>query len=211
MSRGHPLFLILFYMNSLSVLSYRLLIDPLLRRLRRSIRDQVAVESSCLDIACGTGSLAFELGTSCSSVVGIDLDEPKIKAARERAEKKGFDHLSFRIMDATNLSDFEDQHFDFATMAMAIHQFPPELRETIIREAKRVSKNLIIADYAVPLPRSFSGWMAKFIEFLAGEEHNGNFRHYYRTGGLENQFRQMDFDFEVKANKGFGVFGVWKV
>ena len=198
-------------MISLSVLSYRYLIDPLLRKLRCSIRDQVLEGSTCLDIACGTGSLAFELGRSCSSVVGIDLDEPKIEAARERAEKKGFDHLSFRIMDATNLSEFEDQHFDYATMAMAIHQFPPELRETIIREAKRVSKKLLIADYAVPLPKSFSGWMAKFIEYLAGEEHNGNFRHYYRTGGLENQFKQLGFSFEIQAIRGSGIFGVWKV
>ncbi len=197
-------------MPSLSVLFYRLLIDPLLNGLRRSIKEQVAKGSSCLDIACGTGSLVFQLGRGCSSVVGIDLDEPKIKAARERVEMKGLDHLSFELMDATDLKAFKDQQFDYTTMAMAIHQFPPELRDPIIREAKRVSKNLIIADYNVPLPNCPSGWLAKFIEFLAGKEHYGNFRKYYKSGGLENQFRQMGLDFEKKSSRGVGVFGVWR-
>jgi len=198
-------------MVSFSVLFYRFLIDPLLNGLRHSLREQVAEGASCLDIACGTGTLVFELGRGCSSVVGIDLDEPKIKAARERAEIKGLDHLSFKLMDATDLSDFSDQQFDYVTMAMAIHQFPPDLREPIIREAKRVTKNLLIADYSVPMPNCPSGWLAKFIEYLAGKEHNGNFRNYYKSGGLENQLKKMNLSFEKRATRGVGVFSVWKI
>ncbi|MCD6346296.1 MAG: class I SAM-dependent methyltransferase [Bacteroidales bacterium] len=197
-------------MVSFSVLFYRLLIDPLLNGLRHSIKEQVAEGSSCLDIACGTGTLVFELGRGCTSVTGIDLDEPKINAARERAEIKGLDHLSFRLMDATDLSEFSDQQFDYVTMAMAIHQFPPDLREPIIREAKRVSNKLIIADYAVPMPNCPSGWLAKFIELLAGKEHNGNFRNYYKSGGLENQLKMMNLSFKKRATRGVGVFSVWE-
>ncbi|MBT3244786.1 MAG: class I SAM-dependent methyltransferase [Bacteroidetes bacterium] len=196
-------------MPTLSVFVYRTLIDPLLAGLRHSIKEQIPEGSSCLDLACGTGTLVFELARGCSSVVGIDMDEAKIKAAQNRVEIKGLSHLSFKMMDASDLSAFEDKHFDYATMAMAVHQFPPELRIEIIREAKRVSKKLIIADYAVPLPKTISGEFAKFIEFLAGKEHNGNFKNYYKNGGMQTQFEEMGIKAEKIAKRGLGVFQIW--
>lgn len=196
---------------SLSFLFYRVLIDPLLNGLRKSIRSQIVQGSSCLDIACGTGSLVFELKDRCKSVTGIDLDEPKIKEAQRIVEMKGLDHLSFRVMDATNLSEFKDKQFDYVTMAMAIHQFDPELRKSILSEAIRVSKNLIVADYAFPLPSSPSGWMARFIESIAGEEHSRNFKHFDTNAGMEPILKSMGLSYELAEKRGAGVFAVYVI
>ncbi|MCK5820561.1 MAG: class I SAM-dependent methyltransferase [Bacteroidales bacterium] len=196
---------------NLSFLFYRVLIDPLLNGLRHSIKSQISKGSSCLDIACGTGSLVFALKDKCQSVTGIDLDEPKISEAQRIVESKGLDHLSFRVMDATNLNEFEDEQFDFVTMAMAIHQFDPELREKVLLEAVRVSKKLIVADYAYPLPASPSGWMARFIESIAGEDHSRNFKHYDKNDGMEPILKSMNLSFELAAKRGVGVFAVYVI
>jgi len=196
---------------SLSFLFYRVLIDPLLNGLRKSIRSQILKGSSCLDIACGTGSLAFGLMDHCQSVTGIDLDEPKIMEAQRIVETKGLDHLSFRVMDATDLSEFEDGQFDYVTMAMAIHQFDPELRKKVLSEAIRVSKKLIVADYAYPLPSSPSGWMARFIESVAGEEHSRNFKHYDANDGMAPILTSMGLSYELAEKRGAGVFAVYVI
>jgi len=196
---------------NLSFLTYRILIDPLLNGLRKSVKSQVLQGSSCLDIACGTGSLVFELKDRCKSVTGIDLDEPKINEAQRIVDVKGLDHLSFRVMDATNLSEFKDKQFDYVTMAMAIHQFDPELRKKVLTEAIRVAKKLVIADYAFPLPSSPSGWMARFIESIAEEDHSRNFKHYDDNSGMEPILKSMGLSFEMAEKRGAGVFAVYVI
>lgn len=194
---------------NLSVLTYKVLIDPLLSGLRKAVRQQIPAGSSFLDIACGTGSMSFHLKDHCSELVGVDLDEPKIKAAQHEVDMKGLSHLSFHVMDATRLDNFADNRFDFVHLSMAIHQFDPTLREKIIREASRVGSQVIIADYACPVPSGISGLVARFIEWLAGKEHNGNFLHYQEHGGLPELLKSMEIDYELTAVKGSGVFEVY--
>lgn len=190
---------------------YKLLIDPLLKGLRRSVRDHIQPGTTCLDIACGTGSMVFFLKDHCSQVTGIDLDEPKIMAARSMVELKGLSHLDFRIMDATRMEAFGSQRFDYVHLAMAIHQFNPAIRRHIIREALKAGKNLILADYSCPVPNNPGGWLARFIEFLAGSEHHRNFRNYQKTGGMPALLRKMDLDFQTLSSRGVGVFTVYLV
>lgn len=190
---------------------YKYFIDPLLARLRRSIKDQIAKGSTCLDIACGTGDMVFKLMDHCQSVVGIDMDEAKINAAQKLVQRKGLDHLDFRVQDATQLAGFSDNHFDYSILSMAIHQFSPELRSEILTEAKRVSKTIIVADYSCPLPKSAAGTAAKFIEYLAGKEHNRNFRHYQSSGGMQSLLDKMGLKYEHIHLKGSGVFTLFLI
>lgn len=195
----------------LSGLIYRGLIDPLLSGLRKGIRNQIPAGSSCMDIACGTGALVFMMKDHCSRVTGVDMDQLKIRAAANRVERKGLDHLHFAVKDAANLSDTPDAEYDFCTLSMAIHQFQPDIRESIIREALRVGKTLIIADYASPLPFNPAGWLSYCIEMLAGREHFSNFRHYQRNGGLTGLLQELHINSESPENRGFNVFRIVKV
>ncbi len=194
-----------------SVLFYRLFIDPRLNTLRTAIKGQIPGSSRCLDIACGTGSLVFFLATGCESVTGVDLNEAKIVAAQKRAALKGLDHLSFELADATDLSRYPDQTFNVASMALAVHQFPSNLRESISHEAMRVSDRLILADFAVPLPKTGYGNLAKWVEYLAGTEHYQNFRDYYRKGGMASLLDGMTISYkEISVSKA-GVFKLWVI
>ena len=89
---------------------------------------------------------------------------------------------------------------------MAMHQFDPELYHSVLTEAKRLGKILVIADYNVPMPVNVNGIAARFIEFLAGREHFRNFRKFYRKGGLEQILAQNGLQLISDETFGSGIF-----
>lgn len=56
-----------------------------------------------LDVGCGCGDTTLTLGSrtgSTGSVVGVDVSQPMLEVARERARARGFSHLRFVEADA---------------------------------------------------------------------------------------------------------------
>lgn len=173
-------------------LQYRILIDPLLRKAHRLSAAFVPEGGKVIDIACGNGSLAMYYSSRAESVTGIDLSREMINYAKERSEKLGIRNTNFIEMDATDLSRFDDNSFDIASISMAIHQFSTETGFAILHEMKRIAKEIIIIDYQCPLPGGFKGFVTRVIERIAGEEHNKNFNAYLRIGGLPEVCNKVD-------------------
>ncbi|HOJ20926.1 MAG TPA: class I SAM-dependent methyltransferase [Armatimonadota bacterium] len=71
-------------------------IEKLLRRLRASPR-------TVLDIACGTGNVTFALADRGYQVAGVDISEPMLSVAREKARQQGRD-IPFMHGDMRTLS-----------------------------------------------------------------------------------------------------------
>jgi demethylmenaquinone methyltransferase/2-methoxy-6-polyprenyl-1,4-benzoquinol methylase len=185
---------------------YKTFVDPILVSVREKIAAEILAGQTVLDVACGTGALVFQLARKSKKVVGIDLSEPMIKAAKKEERKQHPGNVSFEVADATRLSAFNDGEFDVVTLSMALHQFSPELHAPILDEIKRVGKKLIIVDYAVPLPRNVAGISARIIEFLAGKEHYQNFRRYYRLGGLRSILSDNSTEIESSLIFSSGIF-----
>lgn len=164
---------------------YGNIIDPILRGLRKKLLTEVSSNVTVIDIACGTGAQAFQLAEKVKRVVGVDVSESMIKYARQRGKKQGVKNVEFVVANATKLKIFADKEFDVAILSLALHQFPTELYSPILNETKRVAQQIIIVDYAVPLPKNIAGLASRITEFLAGKEHNRCFGEYYETGGLE--------------------------
>ncbi len=79
-------------------------------------------KASLLDVATGTGDLAFSLKSlDRVSVTGIDLAEKMLEIAREKALKKGTD-IRFVNGDSEDLP-FEDSVFDAVTVAFGVRNF----------------------------------------------------------------------------------------
>jgi ubiquinone/menaquinone biosynthesis C-methylase UbiE len=102
-------------------------IDPMLSSLRRGVVDRVTPTDRVIDIACGPGTLAMDIARRAHSVTAIDIEEDLINYASQRAGRKGITNISFRALDASDLSCFADNEFDVAVTSMAIHQFEPAL------------------------------------------------------------------------------------
>jgi demethylmenaquinone methyltransferase/2-methoxy-6-polyprenyl-1,4-benzoquinol methylase len=92
----------------------------------------------CLDVATGTGDIAFAVAKAFPtvSVTGIDFSASMIAKARKKlAQKKTPPSISFIKGDATKLP-FPDNSFDTAVIAFGIRNIPDRLKA--LKEMTRV-------------------------------------------------------------------------
>ena len=193
---------------SLNALIYTLFIDPLLSGLREAVYDKVPDSASVIDLACGTGKLAMYISGKAGQVTGIDLDEKLIKFAYSRAKIKGLSNLTFKVQDATDLSAYPIGEFDIAVTSMAVHQFKEDLAINILREIKRITGKVIIADYNCPMPSGFSKSFAYGIESIVKGDHHRNFMNYMSRGGISWFAGSAGLTIQSSEIRGNGVFTV---
>jgi 2-polyprenyl-3-methyl-5-hydroxy-6-metoxy-1,4-benzoquinol methylase len=125
--------------------------NPVVRRLMsgfQSALDELwerAAPESILDVGCGEGVLtaAWAERLSDGRVVGIDLDDPKLRA--EWADRTR-SNLEFRAEEATSLS-FDDDEFDMATAIEVLEHVPAP--EATVAEMARVARRWLL----VSVPR----------------------------------------------------------
>ena len=134
----------------------------------------------CLDCACGTGNLTFELAKSSLEVVGVDIAPRMIEVARRKAVYSPFkSRLRFEEAD---LSNFElDEKFDCATCLYDSLNYilePERLKAAFANIARHVetdgifvfdlntpyalTQNLFTQSNRDPRKRLHYNWEAKF-------------------------------------------------
>lgn len=114
--------------------------DKSLDEVQESFAEREVSPAKILDIACGTGDVAFELLKRFpeAEVTGVDLSEGMLRLAEERknsldgAEKK---RLNFEKGDCLNLK-FKDDSFDLVTVAYGVRNF--EQLAECLEEIRRV-------------------------------------------------------------------------
>lgn len=185
---------------------YKLLIDPLLSVFYKSITENIGSDNNVIDIACGTGALAINISGKARKVKGIDLSAEMIETARKTAASKKISNVEFNVVDASDLSLFNDHEYEVSVISMAIHQFNSELALKILTEMKRISSRIIIVDYNYPLPMNFSGFIARNIERFAGGDHYRNFRIYNKQGGITDFIKNAGLHSLSNCTAGRGVF-----
>jgi len=105
-----------------------------------------------LDIATGTGDLAFEaIEQGIPNVTGLDLSPGMLEVAKEKSDKHNLnDKVEFIEGDSENLP-FEDNTFDAVTVGYGVRNF--EDMEKGIREILRVLKpngRLVVLELSKP-------------------------------------------------------------
>jgi SAM-dependent methyltransferase len=124
-----------------------------------------AAPGSILDVGCGEGVLTFEWAERLGDtqvgadgprgtggrVVGIDLDDPKLRA---EWEKRSRPNLEFRVEEATSLS-FEDDSFDMAC-ATEVLEHVPEPEATLAEMARVARRHLLVSVPREPLWRGLN-------------------------------------------------------
>ena len=74
---------------------------------------------SILDVAGGTGDIAFRMHTSGAAITVSDINPQMLEVGMERAKKKGLEGLVFAVENAEKLS-FSNSSFDAYTIAFGI-------------------------------------------------------------------------------------------
>ena len=104
---------------------HRLWKDRFVRRVKPREGEQI------LDMAGGTGDIAFRLADSGASVTVADINPEMLAVGMERAAKRGYDGLVWTEANAETLV-FPDRFFDAYTIAFGIRNvtdIPAALRE----------------------------------------------------------------------------------
>jgi 2-polyprenyl-3-methyl-5-hydroxy-6-metoxy-1,4-benzoquinol methylase len=109
--------------------------------------------ASVLDVGCGEGVLTEQWAERLGDgrVVGIDLDDPKLRAEWD-TRRRG--NLEFRAEDATSLS-FADDEFDLVA-AIEVLEHLPDPEATIAEMARVARSRLLVSVPREPLWRALN-------------------------------------------------------
>lgn len=115
-----------------------------------------------LDVACGAGAMSVAAASAVGSagrVLGVDLAEAMVQAARQRAQSLGLGNAHFARMDAERLA-LPDASFDVVLCALGL-MYAPE-PEAALREVHRMLRPGGRAALAVWGERARCGWAPLF-------------------------------------------------
>ncbi len=115
-----------------------------------------------LEVACGTGLVTLRVAEAVGpdgAVVGTDISDGMLKAAREETNKRGMTHVAFERRDAEALGPVEEQ-FDAAFCALGLMYVPEPV--VALQEMLRALKPGGRAGAAVWGERRRCGWAEIF-------------------------------------------------
>src|SRR4051812_3629314 len=121
------------------------------KRWKRRVVEMAALQAGTrvLDLACGTGDIAFAAAERGGAVTGLDLTPRMVELARRRSLASGV-HVDFLVGDMSALP-FPDGAFDVVTTGYGIRNVPdiaPVVRE--IRRVLRPGGLLLSLDFDRP-------------------------------------------------------------
>ena len=157
--------------------------NPVVKRLmskfHRSLDElwEIARPGSVLDVGCGEGVLTCQWAERLPAgrVVGIDLDDPKLRAEWETRRRP---NLEYRAEEATSLS-FDDGEFDLAAAIEVLEHVPKP--ETTLSEMARVARShLLVSVPREPMWRMLNMARGAYLRDLGNTP--GHLNHWSKVG-----------------------------
>ena len=115
-----------------------------------------------LDVACGTGLVSLAAARAVGPegrVLGVDLSELMVQAARKHAQSQGLENAAFERMDAENLV-LPDASQDAVLCALGLMYMPePERAVNEMQRVLRPGGRMVLAVWG---ERARCGWSALF-------------------------------------------------
>ncbi|HET8986363.1 MAG TPA: ubiquinone/menaquinone biosynthesis methyltransferase, partial [Trueperaceae bacterium] len=126
-----------------------------------------------LDVATGTGKLAFAIKRLCAAcrVVGVDFAEPMLEVARRGAATASLD-VEFAVADGTKLP-YAGGSFDAVTIAYGLRNFAdPDAGLREFRRVLRPGGRLVVLEFPPPragvIGRLFRFYFTRVLPRLGG-------------------------------------------
>jgi len=162
-----------------------------------------------LDVATGTGDLAFEIARQYhdAEITGLDLAEKMLVVARKKSEKRGLsDRVQFAQGDS-ELLPFDDSSFHSVSVAFGVRNFS-DLRRGM-SEIYRVMKpdgRLVVLEFTKPRSFPFKQLFQVYFKHIlprVGSFGSGDKRAYHYLYESVQAFPDYDRFTAVLSNNGF--------
>lgn len=157
------------------------------QQLYQLLKTDVAGTGKILEVATGTGLLAFEICNNVKSINAIDISPEMIKVASEKQKQRNISNITFEVGDSCYLA-FEDETFDVVIASNVLHLlFEPEKSIAEIRRVLKPDGIAILPTFCHAdniQSRIISGFMSLF-SFRA--------RNKWTTKSFESFVRNNDF------------------
>ncbi len=152
----------------------------------RALLTEVGVPagSTCLDVGCGGGDVAFELARTAGPtgrVVGVDLDETKLDIARREAGQHDLSNITFELGDVTRWKS--DELFDLVYARFLLTHLPdPGGLVAVLRRHTRSGGVAILEDIdfrghftdpACPAMQRYVAWYTSSVQRRGGDPNIG--------------------------------------
>lgn len=175
---------------------YAKLVDRQLYSLNKFITKIIKRESVVLDVGCGIGSLALMLAKKCKEVDGIDFSSKMIAYANKQKNKLNLQNVNFIHGNAKYVPKFVTKKYDYATMVVFLHETEKGITDKIVESTFKIAEKVVISDFVVPFPDTFTCRLLTIQERFAGRRHYINFCNWKKRGGIDGLVRRMKFKIE---------------
>jgi 2-polyprenyl-3-methyl-5-hydroxy-6-metoxy-1,4-benzoquinol methylase len=157
--------------------------NPVVRRLMEGFEQsldelwRIAAPRSILDVGCGEGVLTSKWAERLGDgrIVGIDLDDPKLRAEWEKRHRP---NLEYRVEEATSLS-FADGEFDMAS-AIEVLEHVPDPERTVAEMARVAARHLLVSVPREPVWRMTNMARGAYLRDLGNTP--GHVNHWSKAG-----------------------------
>lgn len=160
--------------------------NPVVRRLMSTFERTLgelfiqAAPSSVLDVGCGEGVLTHQWAEALGDrrIVGVDLDDPKLRAEQARRQAP---NLEYRTLDGDDLP-FADGEFGLAS-AIEVLEHVPDPAHTVAEMARVASDHLLVSVPREPLWRMLNVARGAYVKDLGNTP--GHLNHWSKRAFIE--------------------------
>ena len=115
---------------------------------KRHLAPYINANTRVLEIGCATGYYAMHFADLCREYVGVDINPPHIDVFNEKIATRELKNVKAYVGDAMDLSFLDSASFDVVLCLGPMYHLPPEEREMVYAECRRLCKHDGVVTFA---------------------------------------------------------------
>lgn len=115
---------------------------------QKHISPYIKADSKVIELGCGTGYYAICFSRKCKDYIGVDITPENIDLLNKKVLEQGIENVVGKVGDATSLKDIPDDFYNVILCLGPLYHLPPDERELVFAECRRICKKNGIAAFA---------------------------------------------------------------
>ena len=182
---------------------------------KKLLNEYISLESSVIELGCGTGYYGMYYADKCAHYTGIDLSPANIAVFNEKIRKEGIENVRAVVGNATALPEFSDNSYDVVLCLGPMYHLSREERINVFGECCRIAKKGAILAFAyINSIGVYAGWCLndEWRNIYPNEQANKDYLEYkmadvfFFTSPEEMEHDAKQYNLEIVKNCGLDFF-----